>query len=87
MNLALQIKIEHLIITGDSVLVINHIKKKYKIKKEKLKFYAKRVNELMNSFSSFNIYFIPRDKNQKEKSLEVVASLFDPDNSQRQNSF
>jgi hypothetical protein len=34
MNLALQMKIEHLIITGDSELVINHIRKKYKIKKE-----------------------------------------------------
>jgi ribonuclease HI len=28
MNLELQIKIEHLIITGDSELVINHIRKK-----------------------------------------------------------
>jgi hypothetical protein len=35
MNLALQMKIEHLIITGDSELVINHIKKKYKIKKKR----------------------------------------------------
>jgi ribonuclease HI len=34
MNLALQMRIEHLIITGDSKLVINHIRKKYKIKKE-----------------------------------------------------
>jgi ribonuclease HI len=34
MNLALQMKIEHLIINGDSELVINHIRKKYKIKKE-----------------------------------------------------
>jgi ribonuclease HI len=56
-------KIEHLIIIGDSELVINHIRKKYNIKKEKLKFYAKRLNEIMNSFGSFNIYFIPRDNN------------------------
>jgi hypothetical protein len=34
MTLALQMKIEHLIIIGDSELVINHIRKKYKIKKE-----------------------------------------------------
>jgi ribonuclease HI len=34
MNLAIQTKIEHLIIIGESELVINHIRKKYKIKKE-----------------------------------------------------
>jgi ribonuclease HI len=33
-NLALQMKIEHLIITSDTKLVINHIRKKYKIQKE-----------------------------------------------------
>jgi hypothetical protein len=41
----------------------------------------------MNSFSSFNISFIPRDKNQKADSLVVVASLFNPDDSQNQNTF
>jgi ribonuclease HI len=80
MNIALQMKVEHLIITGDSELVINHIKNKYNIKNEKLKNYAKRVNELMNSFSLFNISFIPRDKNHKVDSLAVVASLFNPNN-------
>jgi hypothetical protein len=30
----------------------------------------------MDSFNSFNISFIPRDKNQKVDSLTVVASLF-----------
>jgi ribonuclease HI len=40
-------KIEHLIITGDSKLVLNHVTQKYKIKKERLKLYAKRVNESM----------------------------------------
>jgi hypothetical protein len=41
----------------------------------------------MNSFSSFNISFIPRDKNQKADSLVVVAYLFNPDDSQSQNTF
>jgi ribonuclease HI len=41
MNLALEIKIEHLRVTNDYELVINHIKKKCKIKKEKLKFMRK----------------------------------------------
>jgi ribonuclease HI len=33
MNLALQMKVEKLIVAGDSKLVIKHIKNKYKIKK------------------------------------------------------
>jgi ribonuclease HI len=65
MILSLQMKVENMVVTGDSKLVINHIKKKYRIKKEKLKHYARRVCELMDSFNSFNISFIPREKNKK----------------------
>jgi ribonuclease HI len=78
MILALEMKIEHLIVTSDSELVINQVIQRYKIKKEKLKLYVKRVNELMEAFSSFNISFIPREKNQKEDSLALVASLSNP---------
>jgi ribonuclease HI len=63
--IAQEMKIEHLIVTGDSELVINQITHRYKIKKERLKLYFKRVNQLMESFSTFNISFIPRVKNQK----------------------
>jgi ribonuclease HI len=87
MILALEMKIENLIITGDSELVINHITQKYKIKKERLKLYAKRVNELMDSFSSFNISFIPRERNKKVDSLALAASLFNPDDLQNKNTF
>jgi hypothetical protein len=34
-----------------------------------------------------NISFIPRDKNQKEDSLSLVASLSNPDDVQRKTSF
>ena len=67
-------KIEHLIVTGDSDLVINQVTQKYKIKKERLNLYFKIVNEMMESFSSFNIAFIPRDKNHKADSLALAAS-------------
>jgi ribonuclease HI len=71
-------KIKHLIVTGDSELIINQVTQKYKIKKERLKLYLKRVNEPMESFISFNIAFIPRDKNHKVDSLTLEASLSDP---------
>ena len=80
-------KIEHLIMTGESELVINQITQKYKIKKERLKLYFKRVNELMESFSSFNISFIPRDKNKKADSLALAASLSNPNDIQSEISF
>jgi ribonuclease HI len=58
MILAQEMKIEQLIVIGESELVINQVTQRYKIKKERLKLYFKRINELMESFNSFNIYFI-----------------------------
>jgi hypothetical protein len=43
MIISIQMKVEHLVVTSDSELIINHIKGKYKIRKEKLKCYVKRV--------------------------------------------
>jgi hypothetical protein len=87
MILAQEMKIEHLIVTGDWELVINQVTQRYKIKKEILKLYFKRVNELMEYFSSFNIAFIPRNKNHKEDSLALASSLSNPNNVQRKMSF
>jgi hypothetical protein len=41
----------------------------------------------MHSFSSFNISFVPRERNQKTDSLAVAASLFNPDGFQNHNIF
>jgi ribonuclease HI len=87
MILAQEMKIQHLVVTGDSELVINQVTQRYKIKNERLKLYFKRVNELMESFSSLNIAFIPRDKNHKADSLALAASLSNPDNVQSKTSF
>ena len=87
MILAQEMKIEHLIVTGDSKLVINQVTQRCRIKKERLKLYFKRVNELMECFNSFNISFIPRDKNQKKDSLALAASLSNPDDIQIKTSF
>jgi ribonuclease HI len=87
MILAREIKIKNLIVIGESELVINQVTQIYKIKKERLNLYFKRVNELMKAFSSFNIYFVPRDKNQKADSLALVASLSNPDDVQSKTSF
>jgi hypothetical protein len=41
----------------------------------------------MEYFISFNIYFIPRDNNQKEDSLALVASLSSLDDIQKKTPF
>jgi ribonuclease HI len=87
MVLVEEMKMEHLIVTGDSKLVINQVTQKYKIKKERFKLYFKRVNELMEFFISFKISFIPMDKNQKADSLALAASLSNQDDIQRKTYF
>jgi hypothetical protein len=87
MILSQEMKVEHLVVTGELELVINQVTQSYWIKKERLKLYFKRVNELMESFISFNITSIPRDKNHKADSLALVASLSNPDDVQRKTYF
>jgi len=80
--------IEHLIITSDFELIINQVNiQRYKIKKEKLKLNVKRVNELIEYFCSFNISFVPGEKNQKVDSLALVASLSNLDDIQSKSLF
>jgi len=74
-------------VIGDSDLVINQVTQRYMIKKERLKLYFERVNELMEAFNSFNIYFILRDKNKKEDSLDLAASLSNQDDVKRKTYF
>jgi ribonuclease HI len=87
MIISLQMKVENLVVTGDFELVFNHIKKKYRTKKEKLKHYVRRVCELMYSFNYLNISSIHRKRNQKFDSLVIVASLFNLDDFQNQSIF
>ena len=87
MILSQKMKIEYLIVIDESKLVINQVTQRYKIKKERLKLYFKRVNRLMEYFSSFNISFIPRDKNHKEDSLALEASFSNPDDIQKKIYF
>jgi ribonuclease HI len=87
MILTQEMKIEHLIVIGDSELVINQVTQRYNIKKERLKLYFRRVKELMEAFNFFNISFIPRDKNKKEDSLYLAASFSNPDDVHKKTYF
>ena len=61
----LQMKVQDLIVTRYLELVVNHIRKRYKVKKEILKLYAKRVSHLIDYFNSFNITCGPQETNKK----------------------
>jgi ribonuclease HI len=87
LTLTLQMQVNDLVLTGDSKLVINYIRKKYKIEKEKLKHYEKRVWDIIDSFNSFNITFVPREKNKKADSFVMPSFLFNNDDSQNPNNF
>jgi ribonuclease HI len=87
MIISLQMKVENLLIIGDSKLITNHIINKYKVKKENFKCYAKRVSKLMDSFNFFNTSFIPREKNQKDDALAASASLFNTEYCQGQGTY
>ena len=80
-------RIKCLCIMGYFELVVNHIKNKYGIKKCRLKTYAKKVWDLIDSFEAFNIIFIHRVKNHQVDSLVVSTSVFLLDVASNENSF
>ena len=68
--------IKFLYVMGDSKFVVNHIKNKYRIKKFRLKAYAKKVWDLIDTFEALDITFIHREKNHREDSLADSTSMF-----------
>lgn len=87
LELERNISTKHICVFGDFELVINKVKKRYIIKKCRLKAYARKFWDFTESFQAFNIKFIHREKNQREESLEVTASMFIPNDSEVSNSF
>lgn len=76
-----------MILLGDSKLVFTHVKNKYQVKKCKLQAYLRRVEKLLESFSTFNIMFICRDRNPHADYLAASASLFNQNNIYVANPF
>lgn len=80
LELEKHVGIKYLSILGYSKLKVNHIKNKYGIKKCRLKAYAKKVWDLIDTFKEFNITFIHRERNHRADSLVVFSYLFVPNN-------
>jgi ribonuclease HI len=76
---ALDLGIRHLLVSGDSELVVNQIKDKYEVHNPRLKQYHRRAKELIEKFLSFNIQTIPREANHVVYTLALVGSCFTSD--------
>jgi hypothetical protein len=61
----------------DVELIVQQIRSAYQAKHPRLKSYRNEVWQLIDSFfSTFNIYFVPREKNTVADSLATSASNF-----------
>jgi Reverse transcriptase-like len=64
---------QKIIIRGDSQLVINQIKGKYKVRAVKIIALYQKVKSLLSKFKDIKIEWIPRDKNKEADKLSNKA--------------
>jgi ribonuclease HI len=61
--------IKNIIIEGDSLLVINQLLGKWKVKSENLKSLYEKASTLLKEFDSYTLKHIPRSENKKADKL------------------
>ncbi|KAK3004741.1 hypothetical protein RJ639_019602 [Escallonia herrerae] len=66
LQMALELGIPSLAVSGNSKLVINQLLKEYEVKKEDLVPYFRYATNLINKFKSVELEHIPREENQDE---------------------
>ena len=70
---ALKMNITHILIEGDSLLVINQLTNKYKCKSENLLELNKTSRELSKQFQTISYNHILRNKNKRADELSNIA--------------
>jgi ribonuclease HI len=73
---AIDLRIKHLDIYGDSALVINQIKGEWETHHEKLIPYRDYARRLLTYFTKVELHHIPRDENQMADALATLSSMF-----------
>jgi ribonuclease HI len=77
LRVAKEMGIQEVAVFRDAELVVQQIRNAYQAKHPRLRSYRNEVWDLIDSFfSTFNISFIPREKNTMEDSLATSASNF-----------
>jgi len=60
---------EQLSLYSDSELLVKHINGQYKVKSQRLRPLFRKAVELLNGFKSWQVYHIPREKNQQADDI------------------
>jgi len=74
LQLAKQIRITHLKVYADSLLITNHFNGSYIVKGEKLIKYLEIVKEIVGIFNSFSVTQKPREENAGGDAFAKLAS-------------
>jgi len=73
---AIDMRIKHLDIYGDSVLVINQIKGEWETHHANLIPYHDYARRLLTYFTKVELHHIPREENQMADALATLSSTF-----------
>ena len=76
LNASKEMGIKGLKVFGDADLIIQQVNNTFQAKHQRLKAYKDEVWKIRDSFSDFNISYIPRTMNQLADSRAVSASMF-----------
>jgi hypothetical protein len=72
---AIDLKVKHIEVNCDSLLIVNHVNGSYKAKDAKMATYLKHVKELQGEFDSFTIRQVPREMNVQADALAGLGSV------------
>ncbi|XP_074374604.1 uncharacterized protein LOC141715015 [Apium graveolens] len=76
----IDLKINHICINCESLLIVNHVKGIYEVKDEKMTAYHRIVKELQHKFTTFNIQQIPKELNTQADALACLGAVFRHEN-------
>ncbi|XP_074322949.1 uncharacterized protein LOC141659913 [Apium graveolens] len=80
LKITIDMKITHIRVNYDSLLVVNHVKGIYDVKDEKMIAYLEIVKELQHKFTTFNIQQISRGINTQVDALAGLGVVFRHEN-------
>ncbi|XP_074288059.1 uncharacterized protein LOC141613218 [Silene latifolia] len=78
LQLALEMKINHIKVYSDSQLIVNHVNNVYTARDPKMVAYLEVEKEIKLRFASFHIQQIPRDQNVEADALATLGAAFTP---------
>jgi ribonuclease HI len=75
LRLARDLKVRNIKAHVDSLLVANQVSGNYEVKDSPMAKYLQKTKELMESFDSCEVIYVPRNQNKKADALSKLASF------------